>query len=124
MTINSVSEAQQTQPTRRIETRKGKNGESIKCIFEDRNGDGKLDLYKIIEVPNTYDGSKHEFTYTDLDGDGYFDTKQIKVTGLTEKDVTEEYTEKNEATKMQNVLNPMPKIQKGKGLPIHFDIQS
>lgn len=125
MVINEVSGAQQTQPTRRVEIKKDQAGNPVNCIFEDRNGDGKLDLYQIKKVGIAWDGCTHELTYTDRDGDGYFDTVSEKITSnmrnkegrLSEDDklILNEYSEKSEATKMDNILNP-PK-QKMRILP-------
>ena len=116
MAVNEVSGVKQAKPERKVETRKDQTGKPLKCIFEDRNGDGKLDLYQITKTSPQYDGCTHEVTYTDNDGDGYFDSVREKVTcNLTDgkrrlsendKTITTEFTEKNEATKMENVFNP------------------
>lgn len=120
MAINEVSGAQQAQPTRRVESRKDQAGNPVNCIFEDRNGDGKLDLYQITKINPSYDGCTHEVTYTDRDGDGYFDSVQEKITSnmtdgknrlsKNDKTITEEYTEKSDATKMENILKPKQMI--------------
>ena len=116
MAINEVSGAQGAQPARRIETKQDQAGNPVNSIFEDRNGDGKLDLYQITTIKPSYDNCTHEVTYTDKDGDGYFDTVSEKITPHHTdsngkplgriKTITEEYTEKNEATKIENQLNP------------------
>ena len=133
MLVKELLGVEQEQPKRKIETRKDGAGNPINCVFEDRDGDGKLDLYQITKIKPSYDGCKHEITYTDNDGDGYFDFVQEKVTcnmtsngkRLSENDrtITEEYTEKSEATRMENILNPVKNIQKRElKVPIHFDI--
>ena len=121
MSINEVSGSQQSQPARRIETKKDQAGNPVNCIFEDRNGDGKLDLYSITKINPSWDGCTHEITYFDNDGDGYFDVKQEQVTcnmtsderRLSENDktITEEYTQKDESTKMENILNPKKAVR-------------
>ena len=114
MSINEVNGAQQAQPTRKIETKKDSAGNPVNCIFEDRNGDGKLDLYSVTKINPSFDGCTHEITYFDNDGDGYFDLSQEKVTcnmtsnskrlSQNDKLTTNEYTVKDESTKMENLL--------------------
>ena len=116
MAINKVEGTQQAQPAKRTETKKDANGNTIKCIFEDRNGDGKLDLYSVTKNNPSWDGCTHEITYFDNDGDGYFDSTQEKIasnmkssdgTRLSQNDkvITEEFQVKNDATKMENLVS-------------------
>ena len=125
MAINEVQGTQQAQPTRRFETRKDTAGNPVSCIWEDRNGDGKLDLYSITKINPTWDGCTHEITYIDRDGDGYFDVSQEKVTshikgknGKTAdpKLISNEFDEKSENTKMKNILEPKEIVKKLKSL--------
>ena len=116
MAINGVNGTNGAQPTRRVETTKDQAGNPVNSVFEDRNGDGKLDLYQVKRIMPSYDNCTHELTYIDKDGDGYFDTVQEKITpNHTDgngkrlgrvKTITEEYTEKNEATKIENQVKP------------------
>lgn len=73
MAINEIRGTQQTQP-QRVERKYDENGElrSI-SIFKDVNGDGKEDLWKVTVFSKMFDGSRHERTVIDNDGDGYND---------------------------------------------------
>ena len=73
MAVNGV-QGTQGQPQRIEKKYDEKTGElrSI-SVFKDVNGDGKEDLYKVTVFSKMYNGSKHERTVIDNDGDGYND---------------------------------------------------
>ena len=124
MTINALSQMQQTQPTRREVSENG-----ITRVYEDRNGDGKLDLYSITKkAQNLFEPNTRIETYYDKDGDGLCDERKdivipnenipegvalvvpnvVKNEGQDLKALTEKTIYKNlaEKPKMADILNP------------------
>ena len=124
MTINALSHTQQPQPTRREVSENG-----ITRVYEDRNGDEKLDLYSITKkAQNLFEPNTRIMTYYDNDGDGLCDERKdvlipnknipegaglvvpngvinngADVNALTEKTVYKNLAEK---PKMADILNP------------------
>ena len=126
MTINAFLQVQQTQPTRREVSENG-----ITRVYEDRNGDGKLDLYSITKkAQNLFEDSTRIMTYYDNDGDGLCDERKdvvipnknipegaalvepnvVKNEGQDLKALTEKTIYKNlsEKPKMEDIVNPKP----------------
>ena len=101
MAVNEVLSVQQSIP-QRVEKKYDKNGEleSI-SIFKDVNGDGKEDLYKVTTFGKMYDGSIHQRTVVDRDGDGYNDTLH-DVTTKDGKKVSEREIECEDINKIKN----------------------
>ena len=100
MAVNGVQGTQ--GQAQRIEKKYDNNGElrSI-SIFKDVNGDGKEDLYKVTVFSKMYDGSIHERTVIDNDGDGYNDTLHDTVTKDGKK-VSEKEIECEDINKIKN----------------------
>ncbi len=79
MTINGIQGTQSS--AQRVEKKYDEKAGELRSIsiFKDVNGDGKEDLWKVTIFSKMYDGSKHERTVIDNDGDGYNDY-QLDVT--------------------------------------------
>lgn len=96
MAVNGVH-GTQGQPQRIEKKYDEKTGElrSI-SIFKDVNGDGKEDLYKVTVFSKTSDGSTHERTVIDNDGDGYNDyQRDIKYNKNGKKTEEKEFYEED-----------------------------
>ena len=75
MSINAVSQLQQAgpKPSRRILT----NSDGTTLVYEDKNNDGKLDLYSISKkAQNLFEPNTRVVTYYDNDGDGLCDERK------------------------------------------------
>ena len=101
MAVNGVNGVQQSAQ-QRVEKKYDKNGEleSI-SIFKDVNGDGKEDLWKVTVFSKMYDGSIHQRTVVDIDGDGYNDTLH----DITTKDGKKVSEREIECEDIKNIKN-------------------